>query len=330
MKTQLLSLILICISNVVFAQNQPLSQQADSVVSNADQLPLDELLSENDSLAEAAVLKPDSVNKGSGTEKIDTVHIRVGKHAIEIVTDDDRTQIDVDKLEEFGKHIEQSEIERAERKAEKHKKKKFNGHWGGIDFGGNQLLNTTYPESLYPAGTPEFMTTAPEKSFEVNVNLFEYSFGFSSYVGLVTGLGLNFNDYKFRNRYTLVKDDNGVIQPQSLPEGDFRLSKLSTTFIHAPLMLEVQIPGQYDHKRIFIAGGVIGGVKIHEHVKTKIGSEKKRDNGNYNVAPIRWGYTARVGFEDVGIFATYYNTKFFEKGLGPEATPFTVGLAFAF
>ncbi|MBP7508982.1 MAG: hypothetical protein KA807_14310 [Prolixibacteraceae bacterium] len=261
------------------------------------------------------------------TSEKDTVHIRIGKHAIEITTDEDKTHIDVERIDEFESRWERKEREQYDRK-HYGSRKRFDGHWMGIDFGGNQLLNTNY--SLYPEGTVSFMETSPEKSFEVNINLFEYSFGFSSYFGLVTGLGVNFNDYKFKNRATIIKDENGVIQPSPLPEGDFRLSKLSTVFITAPLLVEFQIPGQWDEDRLFITAGVIGGVKINEYTKTQIGEEKRKDKGDHNLSPVRWGYTARVGFESFGLYATYYNTKLFKSGLGPDTTPFTVGVTFTF
>jgi hypothetical protein len=343
MKTQILLVILILVSATLFAQNNTLTTIPEPFDTLGDQVLTESVDSVYDAVPEEVEMNEtpeeetfdELSDDGSDAEK-DTVHIRVGKHAIEIVTKDGKTQIDVDKLGDYQsqwvdkKDWKDKSEDRIETIHRRHHKK-FDGHWAGIDFGGNQLWNTTYQTSLYPKGTtPEFLTTSPEKSFEVNLNFFEYSFGFSSYIGLVTGLGFNFNDYKFKNRYTLVKDDNGIIQPSELPEGDFRVSKLSTTFLAAPLLLEFQIPGQWDHDRMFIAGGVIGGVKLHEHTKTKIGSEKKRDNGDHNIAPLRWGYTARIGFENVGIYATYYNTKLFDKNLGPETTPFTIGLAFTF
>ena len=275
---------------------------------------------------ENLIKKTDAVNV---KEKKDTVHVRLGKHHVEIISGDKKTHIDVEELNEFESKwddydFEINEVETIHSK----RKRKFDGHWDGIDFGGNFLLDTDY--SMYPEGTPDFLLTRPEKSFEFNWNFAEYSFGFGSYVGIVTGLGLNFNDYKFKNRLTIQTDENGLIQPVELPEGDFRKSKLSTVFLTAPLMLEFQIPGNHGQDRLFIAAGLIGGVKLGEHTKTKIGNEKLKDKGDFNISPLRWGYTARIGFEDMGIFATYYNTPLFEEGKGPATTPVTVGLTFSF
>ncbi|HNW50445.1 MAG TPA: outer membrane beta-barrel protein [Prolixibacteraceae bacterium] len=339
MKTQILLVILIFVSATLFAQNDTLTAPPEPVEPFGEEVISEPVDSAFDVVPEEGEIDETPEAEFSDEEfnsERDTVHVRVGKHAIEIVTKDGRTQIDVDKLDDYqsqwkdNKNWEEPNEDQIETIHRHRHHKKFDGHWAGIDFGGNQLWNTTYPTTLYPEGTPEFLTTSPEKSFEVNLNLFEYSFGFSSYIGFVTGLGFNFNDYKFKNRYTIEKDDNGVIQPAALPEGDFRVSKLSTTFLTAPLLLEIQIPGQWDHDRMFIAGGVIGGVKLHEHTKTKIGDEKKRDNGDHNIAPLRWGYTARIGFENVGVYATYYNTKLFEEGKGPDTTPVTIGLTFTF
>jgi len=270
-----------------------------------------EALIENETPDSLKVNKPGVVTK-------DTVHVRIGNQNIEIITSDRNTKVQIDESRGVYTDVECSE----------ERKRKFDGHWDGLSFGANLLIDSDY--SMYAEGTPTFMETKPEKSFEVNINLFEYSFGFGQYVGLVTGLGFNFNNYKFKNRYSLRKDENGVLQPYALPEGDFRKSKLSTVYLTAPLLLEFQIPDNRGRDRLFVSGGVIGGLKLGAHTKYKIGDEKSKDKGDYGVAPLRWGYTARMGFEDFGIFGTYYNTRLFEDGVGPGATPVTVGVILSF
>lgn len=331
MKTLTLLLPILFIALLTFAQ--PDSTQIDLVA------PVDSVAPTSDEFDELieTYQQPDSIgqiegkrSKSKKSEK-DTLQVRVGKHNFEITTDDSKTHIDVEKIEDFNSKWNDDEWEPQTIKTKKKShKRKFDGHWSGFDFGGNLLLTDNNSYSIYPEGTAAFMDTRPEKSFEFNMNFAEYSFGFGSYIGFVTGLGFNFNDYQFKNRYTIAKDANGIIQPIALPEGDFRKSKLSTAYLTAPLLLEIQIPGNQGHDRMFITGGLIGGLKIGEHTKTKIGDEKLKDRGDHNIAPIRWGYTARIGFEDMGIFATYYNVKLFEDGKGPAVTPVTVGLCFTF
>jgi hypothetical protein len=270
----------------------------------------------------------------------DTVNIRIGKKSMEIITKDKNTHVNIETLEDFesswdedddnSKSFNQNwEFDSDNFSLKKqNKKRRFDGHWQGIDFGGNQLWDVKYPTTLYDGSAGDFLATRPEKSFEFNFNFAEYSFGFNSYMGLVTGLGFNFNDYKLKNSYTVYRDEQGIIQPRLLPTDDLRKTKISTVYLHAPLLFEFQIPGQYD--RMFVSGGIIGGVKLGQHTKTKIGSDKAKSRSDLNLSPVRWGYTARIGFEDVGLYATYYNTKFFEAGKGPEATPLTIGFTFTF
>jgi hypothetical protein len=54
---------------------------------------------------------------------------------------------------------------------------------------------------------------------------------------------------------------------------------------------------------------------------------KEKNKGDFNLSPLRWGVTARVGYKDVSLFANYYMTSLFKPGRGPELYPFTIGLA---
>ncbi len=263
-------------------------------------------------------------------EKADSVKLRVGKYNIDITDKEKGTNISIDKIENFNSRWEMEEDEREDVHVNKvtryRSHRKFDGHWSALELGGNVLYDRDY--SMYPDGTPDFMETQIEKSLEFNWNFVEYDFGFCSYIGIVTGLGINWNNYKFSDRITLTTDEAGVIQPVSLPAENYRKSKLTTVYLTAPLMFEIQIPGQSD--RMFIAGGVIGGLKIGDYTKYKIGKEKYKDKGDYNLNPLRWGYTARIGFDDIGVYGTYYNVNLFKEGMGPALTPFTVGITFTF
>ena len=68
-----------------------------------------------------------------------------------------------------------------------------------------------------------------------------------------------------------------------------------------------------------------------EHSMSDDGEKQKskvRDDFSLNV--LRWGATARIGYENLQIFGTTYFTPMFEKGKGPEFYPYEIGLAFTF
>jgi len=322
MKTLFLTILAVSVTFFGFSQS-------DTTITNSDMNQLIESVDEIETVEEIDNVTVEPIEASDGVvSKKDTVQIRFGKHNVEIITNGDDTQIDVEKIEDFESRWEDQNFdeEKFESINEKKHKKEFDGHWGGFDFGGNMLWNT---DKEYAPGNPNFMDIRPEKSFECNINFAEFSFGFCPYIGIVTGLGLNFNDYKFRNTYTIDGVD-GKIQPVALPSEDFRLSKLSTGYLTAPLLLEIQIPGNGGKDKLFIAGGLIGGVKMGEHTKTKNGSVKEKDKSDHYISPLRWGYTARIGFDKMGVFATYYQTGLFETGKGPETNPLTIGLTFTF
>jgi len=98
------------------------------------------------------------------------------------------------------------------------------------------------------------------------------------------------------------------------------------------LLLEFQIPVS-GHKRIHISGGVIGGLKIGSHTKVlyKADGSKQKDkiNDDFNLSPLRYGVTARIGYRALKLFATYNMTQMFETGQGPELYPVSIGLILA-
>ena len=62
---------------------------------------------------------------------------------------------------------------------------------------------------------------------------------------------------------------------------------------------------------------------------TEAGNKSKEKNkSDFNLSPFRWGFTARVGYKWIGIYANYYMTSLFKPTMGPELYPFAAGIAF--
>lgn len=211
--------------------------------------------------------------------------------------------------------------------SDKHKKNragKFNGHWEAVDLGFNAFDEEDY--SLY--GGNEFMALNQGKSMEVDVNFYELNIGLiKSYVGLVSGMGLSFNSYRFENPYTLQREPE-MTEAVLLTYDDLSKTKLAVSYFQVPLLFEFQIPVNQHEGRVFVNAGVVGGVKIGSHTKVKHGDTKDKDRSGFHINPFKYAATARIGYKDFGLFATYSMTPLFESGKGPELTPFTVGISF--
>lgn len=201
---------------------------------------------------------------------------------------------------------------------------KFDGHWEGLEMGFNGFDN---PDYIMYDGV-EFMSLDQGKSMEVNINFYQLNIGLiKSYVGLVSGIGLSFNSYRFENPYTLRRD-NEMTEAILLDTENLEKTKLAVSFLQVPLLFEFKIPVNQREGKVYVNVGVVGGVKIGSHTKVKYGDEKEKDRSGFNMNSFKYAATARIGYKDIGLFGTYSLTPLFESGKGPELTPFTIGISF--
>jgi hypothetical protein len=169
------------------------------------------------------------------------------------------------------------------------------------------------------------------KSMNFNINFSQVSLGFTRHFGIVTGLGLNWNNYVFDGNNNIIKGENDVVEMLN-PGAVLKKSKLTTVYLNIPLLLEVQIPA--DHNHLNIAAGPIGGVKLCSHSKMIFeDGDKVKSDDDFSLSMLRYGATARLGYGNFQIYGTYYYTPLFKSGKSPsgvELYPFEVGFAFTF
>ncbi|MQY80171.1 MAG: outer membrane beta-barrel protein, partial [Bacteroidetes bacterium] len=216
-------------------------------------------------------------------DKDDTIKVKIGKKGIKIIENEDGTSIDI---------IDLDEIE--DQKDFKYKRK-FKGHWKGFEMGLNNLSTEKFSLSL-PA-SDNFMNLNTGKSWNVNINFLHYGLGLiGNNVGIVTGLGLEFNNYRFDHDNTIMKDLDGMIVEDTSYGLPLEKSKFATSYLTVPLLLEFQVPAGKRNKRLFFSAGVIGGLKIGSHTKVVYkedgNRQKVKDRGDFNLSPLRYGVTA--------------------------------------
>lgn len=295
-------------------QNQDLELLEEEMEELEEQL---EELEEKDVLFET----PDKTEVSFGENEVfiieesgDTTIVGLGNKGVSIVEGKDGTAINI---------IEMDDDSKIEKK--KKSKAKFRPHYAGLELGLNNFLT---PEQTLPAGT--FMNLNTSKSWNWNLNFLEYGFGLgTSYVGLVTGMGLEWSNYVFDANNTIEEDVNGNIinVPDPFPDATVTKSSLKTTYLSAPLLLEFQIPA--GKKRIHISGGVIGGVKLGSKTKVKYNDGNKQKSvikDDYSLSPFKYGATVRIGYRMINLYANYYFSPLFSETSTPELYPFSVGI----
>ena len=256
----------------------------------------------------------------------DTVTVNIGKKGIQIVDSEKGTSVDIIDLDELD---ELDELQDNHIKS----RRKFRGHWKGLEIGMNNYLTSDY--SLTLPAEAWFMELNTGKSWGVNLNMLQYDIGFGTdKIGLVTGMGLEFNNYRFDGDNSIIKDPvtREIVSLEYDAATYIVKTKLTTSYLTVPLLLEFQIPVS-GYKRIHISGGVIGGLKIGSHTKViyKEDGSKQKDkiNDDFNLSPLRYGVTARIGYRALKLFATYNFTPMFEPGQGPELYPVSIGFVLA-
>jgi hypothetical protein len=249
-------------------------------------------------------------------ENGDTVIVGLGSKGISIREDDEGVEINVLDMEDY--------------KPKKKCKKRFDPHWAGIEAGLNNYLTPDF--SLVPPPGQEYMDLNTGRSWNWDLNIADIGVGLGTrYVGLCSGLGFEFINYIFDGQNNIMKDPVTTEIVEYVPDyaGNITKSKMNITYMTAPLLMEFQIPA--GNRRIHLSGGVIGGLKLWSNTKIKYreSGDKAKENrkGDYNLSPLRWGVTARIGYGELTLFANYYMTSLFKTGRGPELYPFSVGIA---
>ncbi|QZE13921.1 PorT family protein [Halosquirtibacter laminarini] len=203
--------------------------------------------------------------------------------------------------------------------------KKFRARWSLIDIGVNSLMNTSY--EMYPVSN-DFMDIDNNKSTEFALNLFRLPIGLSrtnNRIGLFTGLGVTWNNYRFNQSYT-IEDKGGMVQPVSLSDENIIKSKLVTTYLSFPLMFQYQfaIPGS--RVPLCISVGITGEIKLGSHTKVKTDTAKRKDHDDFQLVPFRYSYSARAKYGFISFYFKYYEPGLFQSGNGPTTTPMTFGI----
>lgn len=268
------------------------------------------------------------------TQSNDTTRIKLGKKGITIIERNGKTTVDItdigdttikkkEEIESWDK-VEKDQNNWLENESNKWKKKQ-RFHFAGLELGLNNYVDKKY--NLSRSGNDSYMDINTGISMVCNLNIIEYPIKVTQNSAFVTGLGFNFNNYRFDgDSINIQKDNQGDIVKKSLNER-VEKSKFKMTYITIPLLYEIQFPMGEKGKPLYISAGIIGGIKIGSTAKVvkNNGSTDIRED-DLNLSPFRYGIQLRAGYRGLNLFATYNPVPLFEKGKGPELYPVELGL----
>lgn len=204
---------------------------------------------------------------------------------------------------------------------------KVSSHWAGFELGVNMLMDDNF--STEPPAGYEFLDPKIEKSIAVNFNVVDFDIPlYRRNIMLVTGLGFSINNFRFNSDSYLAPDADSVTAISD-PSITLKKNKLVAEYINVPLLLEFNT-SQNPKRTVHIATGVIGGLRVGSRVKmiqAQNGNESKvKIYDDFNLNPFRCDATARIGYRNFTVFASYGLVNLFKDNKGPDLVPFTAGI----
>ena len=230
-------------------------------------------------------------------------------------------------------------------------KKKYNGHWAGVELGISGYLTPDFDMNFNPAYPYMNMNTA--RSMTVNLNPFELNVNlYKNHIGFTTGLGFQISNYYFTNNYVMLKDSLALVAYKVQDaQGNYvnmKVNKMVVSYLNLPLFFEYQTNPYRRLSSFHVTLGVIAGVRIGSYTKQVYDNKEEtyylvdeqgkkvasfdvehytvHDRGAYHLNPFKLDAAFRIGWSHLNIFSTYSLTQMFQKNQGPELYPFTVGL----
>ncbi len=274
----------------------------------------------------------------------DTTKVNMGVIKV-VVVDGDTTQVSV------GRHT-LSVSDDGDVNWKRSKKRRFNGHWGGVEIGINGYLTPNFDTDFAPAD--DYLALRWEKSINVNVNIYEQNIALNKAknIGLVTGIGVHWNNYRF-SKQTYLTPDSSAIAGYYMDGVSVRKTKLTAMYITVPLLFEMQTKQDRKINRFHFAVGAQVSARISTHTKIYFNESNKaydlvdpvtgtpvgigitptsnsrnivKNFNSFHLAPFKFDGMVRFGYGIINIYATYSLNTMFSKNRGPELYPFTAGI----
>ncbi len=207
-------------------------------------------------------------------------------------------------------------------------KSAFEAHWGGIEFGLNSfILDRKYLIN----NTSNILAPNLGNSYNVNINLFESEFGITKFMGIVTGIGIQFHNFDYSD-FPYYSENEYLIYTDSLHSsydnlGKIRHIKLKYVNFTIPLITEIQFNNTGD---IYINLGGYIALRTFAKLKFIYSVDDKRTVLKYNIDkmlnPFEYGVSVRFGIKKIQLYSQYSLVPLLKNQANPYINPITVGL----
>lgn len=308
------------------------------------------LIIQNEDKSEKLVVINDMDRPNAINQYGDTTKIKVGGLNIEVI-ESDTTRVTVGSRTLVV-------TEDGDVSLERRKRLKFNGHWGGVEIGINGYVTPNFNTNWAPEYN--YLDLRYEKSIALNINIYEQNIPLNKdrNIGLITGLGLSWNNYRFSGSTFLTPDSSGLKGYYMVNTDGSNLSlrktKLTAMYLTIPLIFEVQTKQVKMINRFHFAVGILANIRLSTHTKVYFNEANKnyklydlntnqllaptyttpnsndrnivKNHNSFYLHPFKFDATVRLGYGVINLFATYQLNTMFQKDRGPELYAWTAGI----
>jgi hypothetical protein len=172
------------------------------------------------------------------------------------------------------------------------------------------------------------------KSVNINIWFFMQRLNLiKHYVNLKFGLGLELNNYRFKDNISFNEGGMNPYNPsQNIPHPfifrdsiNLSKNKLAADYVTVPLMLNFRTNPDYADKGISLSAGISMGYLYSSRNKQKSSSRgKEKNRGDYDLEKWKFSYIGELGLGPVKLYGSYSPKSIFTNEL--NFTPYNIGI----
>lgn len=180
------------------------------------------------------------------------------------------------------------------------------GHWAGIDFGVNLMLDNTFKRNF--DGNTQFKNSVLT-SYNFRLNFIDHKFVITEEkLGVTIGAGYNHNSYdlikNFNIKETFDKTTNDKKVVESFDSLNYTYNKIRASYLQIPLLIEYT-----PNKNNWLSIGILAGYRFGSSTKNLFEYQKvqyiTKTKGDFNLNTFQCDAILRFGYKSLGGYLTY-------------------------
>ncbi len=211
-------------------------------------------------------------------------------------------------------------------------------NWWIFDIGFSNFTDDTDYGSLAaqayaPGSNKTWFDLKDGKSRNVNVWFFMQKLNVISHVvNLKYGLGLELNNYHYKQPVRYIANPPAVVDParvffDNTASRNYKKNKLAADYVTVPIMVNFNFT-PHRKKGFGISAGISAGYLYSARNKTITSDEgKEKSKDDFELERWKLSYVGEISLGPVRLYGSYALKNMYERGL--DMTPYTFGLRFS-